>query len=117
MLRKDTELDGQIGQRLAQLRQAVGLSQVALAEYLHINKRTLCSYEKGVRRVPIELLPKIAEQLRVSCDDLLASTGTRVDRRTADSRLMKRFQMVATLPPEKRQTVVRVLDTLLADAK
>ena len=60
-----------VGQNICQYRKELGISQVELAQILGINKRTLCSYEKGFRKVPINLLPKIADCLKVSADRLL----------------------------------------------
>jgi transcriptional regulator with XRE-family HTH domain len=113
---KDIEFDVAFGQRLVQLRLAKGVSQVELAEHLGINKRTLCSYEKGIRRLPITFLPKIAERLQLSCDEILDFSAA-LDGRSSDAKLMKRFQRLVELPSDKRQPILSILDTLLAAAR
>ena len=105
-----------IGQNICRLRKDLGITQVELANVLGINKRTLCSYEKGFRKVPINLLSQIAESLKISTDKLLGLEGLELDGRSADAKLMKRFQKISSLSEEKRKTIVQILDTLLADA-
>ena len=105
-----------VGQNICQLRKDLGISQVELAQILEINKRTLCSYEKGLRKVPINLLPTISHCLKVSTDKLLGLEEIEQDRRSADVKLMKRFQKISSLPEDKKKTIVQIIDTLLTGA-
>ena len=114
---KDLENITLAAQNIAKFRKAMGISQVELAAILGINKRTLCSYEKGVRRPPIDLLPTIAQSLKVSVDQLLGLEPAIIDGRSADFKLMKRFQKIASLPEEERKTIVQIIDTLLTKVK
>jgi transcriptional regulator with XRE-family HTH domain len=114
---KNTENIVQLGSNICESRKSIGITQVELASVLGINKRTLCSYEKGLRRVPIDLLPSIASTLKVSVDQLLGLQTLDIDGRSSDAKLMKRFQKISSLPEDDKKTIVHIIDTLLAKAK
>src|SRR5690606_5854840 len=52
-----------LGQRIAAQRKTQGITQVDLAERLGISQQAMNSFEKGRRRVPVSLLPLIAQTL------------------------------------------------------
>jgi transcriptional regulator with XRE-family HTH domain len=54
----------QLGARIAALRKDQGMTQVQLAETLGLTQQMIASYEVGRRRVPVSLLPQIAEPRR-----------------------------------------------------
>lgn len=58
--------DALIGQRIAQLRQARGMTRKALAEVLNITHQQLHKYEKGTNRIAATRLAEIADKLEVS---------------------------------------------------
>jgi transcriptional regulator with XRE-family HTH domain len=51
----------QLGARIADLRKDQGMTQAQLAEILGLTQQMIASYEVGRRRVPVSLLPQIAE--------------------------------------------------------
>lgn len=59
------------GEIIANLRNKRGISQLALAESLHIGQSTLAMYEKGKRSPNLEMITKIADYFNVSTDYLL----------------------------------------------
>lgn len=59
--------------KLKQLRERSGLSQLELANILEVSKSTISMYEQGKREPNFEILLKIANIFHVSVDDLLGS--------------------------------------------
>jgi hypothetical protein len=47
------------------------MTQVQLAEILRLTQLMIASYKVGRRRVPVSLLPQIAETLAVSLEELI----------------------------------------------
>jgi len=79
----------ELGARIAALRKEHGLTQTQLAETLDLTQQMVVSYEVGRRRVPVSLLPAIAEALAVSLEQLIgqkAAPAKRGRRRSSSSR-------------------------------
>ncbi|NCC36235.1 MAG: XRE family transcriptional regulator [Chloroflexia bacterium] len=74
----------QIGQRIAHLRQHVGLSQRELAERLGWSRDTIAHYELGRRELGLERLGVLAAALQVSPATLLAHDDQVALLRTLD---------------------------------
>lgn len=64
-----------IGQRIRQVRQDYGMSQVELARRLGISRQNLNNIERERSMPPPPLIKQIAELLRVSGDYLLGLTN------------------------------------------
>lgn len=60
-----------LGQRINELRVALGWSQVQLAEKLNISKQTVSNWENENIQPSIEMLVRIAKLFHVSTDYLL----------------------------------------------
>lgn len=56
----------EIGRKIRELRQKLGLTQTDLAHRINVDPTTISHYESGKRAVTIEILQKIAEALGVS---------------------------------------------------
>lgn len=65
----DTDLE--VSNRLAALREKLGLDQVAFAKSLGIEKNTYNAYERGKRPLTIETAKKIRRKYGISVDWLL----------------------------------------------
>ena len=68
-------------ERLKQLREAKGLTQLRLAMELNVSQETISGYEIGKAVPPAEMLVKLADALDVlgphqGVDDLAAAAGT-----------------------------------------
>ena len=63
-----------LGTRLKELREAKGITQKQLAEFLNINSVTYLHYEKEQREPPLALLADLAKFYDVSTDYLLGLT-------------------------------------------
>lgn len=58
-----------VGQRIRQIREQRGLSEVELGQLVSVAGATISRYEQGLRKVDADRLPRFAEALRVSpCD-------------------------------------------------
>lgn len=109
----------ELGSRLAQLRKAAGLTQVQLAETLGISQQMVASYEVGRRRIPVSMLPALAQALKVQVDALLGSTAkaqAAQARRGPASQLQRSIERIGELPRPKQRFVLEMLETVLAQA-
>ena len=61
----------EFGARLTTLRKAAGYTQVELATALGTTQRMIAYYESRAEKAPAALLPKMAEVLGVSADEIL----------------------------------------------
>ena len=84
-----------LGKRLRQLRQNSRLKQDQVANWIGVNKYTICSYENDVRQPSYEILVKLAGIYRVSTDYLLGCES----KRTVDVSGLtpKEIQMISEL--------------------
>ena len=106
----------ELGSRLAQLRRAAGLTQVQLAETLGISQQMVASYEVGRRRIPVSMLPALAQALKVQVDALLGSPARAQARRGPASQLQRSIERIGELPKPKQRFVLEMLETVLAQA-
>jgi len=60
-----------IGNRIRTAREAKGLSQKELGEKIELSTTAISLFESGERRIGLEILGKIAEELQVSFKELL----------------------------------------------
>lgn len=67
-----------LGQRINELRVALGWSQVQLAEKLSISKQTVSNWENENIQPSIEMLVRLAKIFHVSTDYLLGIENSRV---------------------------------------
>lgn len=64
---------GTLAIKVREIRERLGLTQVALAKKLGINAQTIRDYEAGRRSPPVKNLKALAEALGVSASDLVSS--------------------------------------------
>jgi transcriptional regulator with XRE-family HTH domain len=89
MTHDEKQLFRELGARIAGFRKEHGLTQTQLADELGLTQQMVASYEVGRRRVPVSLLPAIAEALAVSLEQLIgqkAAPAKRSLRRSCSSR-------------------------------
>lgn len=65
-----------IGQRIREAREAAEIDQIELARRLGLSATTMWRYEAGKLHIPTDRLSKIADELRLSVDDLLGREDT-----------------------------------------
>lgn len=64
-----------IGTVIAEKRKEAGITQIELAEQMHVTRQTVSRWESGAAYPDIEKIPELAEILGVSCDELLGAAG------------------------------------------
>lgn len=99
-----------LGRRLAHLRQEAGLSQQTVADRLGVAQQTLAHYEVGRLRLPVALLPKLAELYAVPTDELLGLHGGRAGKRGPTPKLQQQLERLTRLPKAKQKLVLEMLD-------
>jgi transcriptional regulator with XRE-family HTH domain len=112
MPKQNIEALSDFGKRLVSLRKEAGYTQVELAKELDVSQRMISYYEGHPEFPPSSLLPKIAQLLNVTTDELLGLKAMKLGKKP-DSRLKRRFQQIEKLPTKKRRQLVQVIDTYL----
>jgi transcriptional regulator with XRE-family HTH domain len=108
-----TPADETFGQRLARLRKARGFSQTELGELLGVSQRVMTYYECQSERPPAYLLPRLAEALAVTVDELLGVHPVKETPAPRNTRLWRKLRDVEKLPPGDRKAVLKFVDALL----
>ncbi len=106
----------QLGARSAALRKDQGMTQVQLAAALELTQQMVASYEVGRRRVPVSLLPQIAETLTVSLDELIGKKNVQPAKRGPAPKLQQQIERIQQLPRTQQRFVMQMLDTIIAQA-
>ncbi|MGH8178552.1 MAG: helix-turn-helix domain-containing protein [Steroidobacter sp.] len=107
----------QLGARIAQLRKDRGLTQAQLAQVLELTQQMIASYEVGRRRVPVSLLPAIADALTISIEELIGRSPARASaKRGPAPKLQQQIERIGQLPKAQQRFVMQMLETVLAQA-
>ncbi len=103
-----------LGARIAELRRTHGLTQAQLAESLKLTQQMVASYEVGRRRVPVSLLPAIAQVLAVSVEALIGEKEASPGKRGPTPKLQQQMERIQRLPKAQQRFVIQMIDTVLA---
>ena len=93
-----------LGKRIAALRKEKELKQDALAEALGVSPQAVSKWENDQTCPDISLLPKLAELLGVSVDELLSG------------KKMELMQTAKILPPEERKDIKEMMLRIVVDS-
>jgi transcriptional regulator with XRE-family HTH domain len=114
MAAKERSFYAELGQRIAEQRKALGITQVQLAEELGIAQQTMAHYEGGVSRIAVETLAQLAQTLQTTVEDLI---GTPAKRRTAKRgpapKIQQQLEQIGRLPAAKQRAIAQMLDAML----
>jgi transcriptional regulator with XRE-family HTH domain len=117
MTREDKQLYIDLGQRIANDRKAMGLTQTQVATQLGISQQTLAHYEVGRLRIAVSTLVPLAEILNTTMDELLyINKAAKYRRRGPASKLQRQIDQVQQLPRAKQRFVMDMLDTVIQQA-
>lgn len=100
------------GQRLAALRKQAGYTQTELAQELGVSQRMISHYEGHTEYPPAGLLPRLAQLLSVTSDELLGIQPLKKTRQP-DTRLLRRMQQIEKLDAAKKRQVLQMIDTVI----
>ena len=112
----DAVLRKEFGARLKTLRKQKNWSQKELAAKVAIRFQQLNKYESGLNVPPADMLVKLAYTLDVSVDYLLTGNPME-DSPLASSRLFKRFQVLEHLNQDDQDTVIKIIDAMIAKGR
>jgi len=112
-LMQDTTLRKAFGTRAKELRKALGWSQKQLASQLDIRFQLLNKYEGGQHIPPAETLVKLADTLKTTVDYLLTGNPQQ-EYPNVDDTLFRRFKVLERFSEQDKQTVITVIDALIA---
>lgn len=105
-----------LGGRIARVRKEQDITQAQLAELVGATQQTINSYETGRRRVPVSLLPAIAQRLGVAVEALLTDDRKIAAKRGPVPKLQQQMDRITQLPRARQQFVMEVIDSVLAQA-
>ena len=107
-----------LGEKIKQLRQEKGYSQIFLEKKSGVNSKLLSKYENG-RIVPTaDTLRKIAEGLDISADYLIFDNVPKDGRcQLNDLELFERFKEVELMDSENRKMIVNLIDAVIIKTK
>lgn len=109
---KNPEVAG-FGARLKALRTAAGFTQEELASEVGVSRRMIAYYEGETEYPPTALLPKLAQALKISADELLGIAPIRKAAKPGNIRLERRLQQIEQLEPAEKRQVLQVLDAFI----
>ena len=106
-----------LGQRIALRRKTQAITQVQLAEQLGISQQAMNSFEKGRRRVPVSLLPVIAQALDTTLDALVNdeahATAAAPKKRGPAPKIQQQLERINALPKAQQRFVMQMIETVL----
>jgi transcriptional regulator with XRE-family HTH domain len=104
-----------LGLRIASARKAQNLTQQQLADRLGIAQQTYAQYETGRARIQAAMLPKLAQDLCLTMDELMGLAGTRSKPGPA-SKLDMQIERLRQLPKAKQRLLMAMLDAAIMQA-
>lgn len=106
-----------IGERIARLRKAHGLTQTELAHRIGIVQGLVSDYELGNLRLSAEMAVRFAQALKVGTDELLGVKSSRRTNGVLSLKLTRRLQRIEALSPARQKLLLQTIDTFLRDAE
>jgi transcriptional regulator with XRE-family HTH domain len=101
------------GARLAALRKQAGITQTALAQEVGVSQRMMAYYEGPTAFPPANQLPAIAKALGISVEALLGTETAKRKAKAVDTRMQRRLQQIASLPPDERRQIMQLVDAFI----
>lgn len=91
----------EFGRRLASIRQNSKLSQVQIAQKLNIAQSTYAGYEKGVRKIHLEIIVQLSKILNISTVGLILGDEANIVKEytISEQELIKKYRPL--LPSSK----------------
>ena len=110
--------DMSIGTNIKKLREQKGLLQKQVAEELGIGNSNYSKIENGVREITVKELQKLSKLFDMSLDQIVNFDGDIPEEVTLqDKSNMEQLNLINQLDDEDRDTVFKVIDTMLTKKK
>jgi transcriptional regulator with XRE-family HTH domain len=106
-----------IGERVARLRKERGYTQVELAEKVGIIQTIVSAIETNTLKLSAEMAIRFAMALGVSTDDLLMPAKRTRHNAKPSRKVLRRLELIESLPSHQQQTVLKTIDTMLRGLK
>ena len=102
------------GQKLTQIRKAMGLTQVELGKRIGVSQRIIHHYENKAEYPPTKKLIELAHALNKSIDELLGTENNN-DENYQDIKpmLAKKLRRASQLPPNDLKALSTFIDALV----
>ena len=116
--KKSTTDISRFGERLVALRKAAGFTQQELAQELSISRRMIAYYEGETEHPPTTILPRLAQALGVSTDELLNGNGKcETSLKPITVRLHRKLQQLEKLGAKERRQALQFLNMFIERKK
>lgn len=102
------------GERLHRYREDRGLSQRQLAQIAGVDPMQISRYERGQGLPAADTLALLADAPHLSADTLLFGKADRQRIPLKNALLLQRLQEIDTLDRRDQQTIIEVIDSILA---
>ena len=112
--RPATKQQTKFGRQLAAARKEAGITQLELAERIGVTQRVIAYWERESIGLKAEQLVSLANALGVAVDALLGCDPKPQRRGGPTGRAKRVFDQVTSLPRNKQQRVLDILETVLA---
>ena len=112
MTSEEREFFQAMGERIAEARKALGMTQAQLADELGVAQQVVASYEVGRHRVPASFLPRLARTLAIPVEELIGEETQRSKRGPAP-KLLQQIERIQRLPRSQQRFVMQMIDTAL----
>ena len=110
--------DMSIGTNVKKLREQKGLLQKQVAEELGIGNSNYSKIENGVREITVKELQKLSKLFDMSLDQIVNFDGDIPEEVTLqDKSNMEQLNLINQLDDEDRDTIFKVIDTMLTKKK
>ncbi len=105
-----------LGSRITSARKAQNRTQQEIADQLGVAQQTYAKWETGRARIQVDMLPRLAQGLQVSMDELVGVKTGPQPKRGPVNNFEKRIERMRKLPRTKQQLILDMLDAFLAKA-
>jgi transcriptional regulator with XRE-family HTH domain len=112
-MKQTSTIEG-FGERLADLRKAMGLTQKQLGEKVGVSNRVIAYYEGETDYPPAHLIEPLAKALKVSSDELLGLKRIKQQLSPEHAALWRRLKKIETLPKRDQKALLHYLDALVS---
>lgn len=104
-----------LGARIAHMRKEQGMTQAELASVLGMSQQSVFAYELGERRVPVLLLPRLADTFAISVQELIeVSKPVRAKKQRVSPKIARHVARIQQLNRTDQRFVFRLIDSLAA---